>query len=199
MIWQGWHPTVDKVIDRIPWVRCYSNVAGRALDTWTFQDRVTLVGDAGHTHGGAFAAGVSLAIDDAYCLSLALDEIFPPSTALGVEDTSVDKIRQALDLYESTRRPHTAKVLEIVHANKDKSRKLVEKRLNGQAETDEEFRKRYAARPNPVWLNEHDVEAAFRKVVQEKKALENLRFVSLVNEKSIIAPVVTVTESGLQI
>ncbi len=175
-------------------------MAGRALDNWTFEGRVTLVGDAGHTHGGAFAAGASLAVDDAYCLSLALDEVFPPTSSSSDSETvSVEKIRRALDLYESTRRPHTAKVLDIVHANKDKSRKLVERRLNGQPETDEEFRQRYAGRPNPVWLNEYDVEAAFREVVEAKRVVEDLKNVSLVSEKTVISPVVMVTESEVQI
>ncbi|KAG9788873.1 hypothetical protein KCU88_g1632, partial [Aureobasidium melanogenum] len=69
---KDWHPVIPKIIDRVPWVRRYANVAGSALDQWSFQDRVTLLGDAAHTHGGAFAAGASLAIDDAYTLQWVL-------------------------------------------------------------------------------------------------------------------------------
>lgn len=168
LIIQDWNPVVPRIIERIPWVRRYANVAGRALDHWSFEDRVILLGDAAHTHGGAFAAGASLAIDDAYALSLALDEVFSPTTGRRGEKALLDQIHRVLDLYESTRRPHTAKVLAIVHENRQQSRARTERRQAGQAETDEEFRNRVSGRSDPAWLNEHDVETAFRKVVQEK-------------------------------
>jgi salicylate hydroxylase len=96
----------------VPWVRQYANVAGAELEHWSFEDRVTLLGDAAHTHS-AFAAGVGLAIDDAYALGLAFDHVFPPSVAIGA--VTPIRIREVFDLYEATRRPHTGKVLAVVH------------------------------------------------------------------------------------
>lgn len=43
---------------------------------------------------------------------------------------------------------------------------------SGKQETDEELRKRIAARPDMVWLTEHDVDAAFQNVVRDE-AVDN--------------------------
>ena len=149
-------------------MRRYANVAGRALDKWSFEDRITLLGDAAHTHGGAFAAGAALAIDDAYALSLALDHVFPSGSEVGVGPIDPSHIALALDLYETTRRPHSARVLAIVHENRRKALIRQKNRANGQPESDEEFRSRFANRTDPVWLTEHDVEQAFENVLSEK-------------------------------
>lgn len=128
---------------------------------------MTLLGDAAHTHGGAFAAGAGLAIDDAYALGRAFDVVFPPSSTL-VGKVSPAQIHRVFDLYESTRKPHTDKVLAIVHDNRAKSAARFKEKFSGHPESDEEFRKRLTSRGDPVWLNEHDVEAAFQKVLAEK-------------------------------
>ena len=166
---QDWHPVVPQIIDRIPWVRRYANFTGRELDQWSFDDRVTLLGDAAHTHGGALAAGAALAIDDAYALSLAFDEIFPPSQHLGHDMLGPQLIRRIFDLYESIRRPHTAKVLAHVHDSQAKARHRLEQKLAGRPESDEYFRRRMVERSDPVWLTEHDVEGAFRKVAAQQR------------------------------
>ncbi|KAK4942325.1 hypothetical protein LTR10_017932 [Elasticomyces elasticus] len=163
-----WHPVVGQIIDRVPWVRRYCNVAGRALDHWSFNDRVTLLGDAAHTHGGAFAAGVSLAIDDAFALALAFDEIYPPALAPAIGVASPKLIGQVFDLYETTRKPHAAKVLAHVHEGRSKARARLDKHRHGTPESDADFRTRMANRGDPVWVNEYDVEAAFRQVVITK-------------------------------
>ncbi|KAL2419670.1 hypothetical protein ABEF95_002784 [Exophiala dermatitidis] len=168
---KDWHPVIPKIIDRVPWVRRYANVAGSALDQWSFQDRVTLLGDAAHTHGGAFAAGASLAIDDAYTLSLALNEAFPPSQVFEEPAVDPDRIGRAFDRYERLRRPHTAKVLTQVHDSRAKARKRFDNKLAGIAESDSDFRKRVADRPDPVWLTEHDAERAFREAVAADRLL----------------------------
>ena len=162
---QHWNPVIPKIIERIPWVRRYANVVGRALEQWSFEDRVTLLGDAAHTHGGAFAAGAALAIDDAYALSLAFDEILPPDGRVD-EPVSPETLGRILGLYEATRRPHTAKVLDIVHQTREKARV---RKSTGLVESDEEFRHRVAHRLDPVWLTEHDVEAAFEKVAVQRR------------------------------
>lgn len=170
--WQHWNPVVEQIIERVPWVRRYCNVAGRELDHWSFCDRVTLLGDAAHTHGGAFAAGVSLAIDDAFALALAFDEVFPPAWAPTIDVASPELIGQVFDLYETTRKPHTAKVIAFVYETRAKARARLEKRRAGTPESDAEFRKRMANRGDPVWVNEYDVESAFRRVVADREAVQ---------------------------
>ncbi len=116
---------------------------------------MTLIGDAAHAHGGAYATGGSLAIDDAYALYLSLISVFPVSA---LETPSLKEIRKALDLYESTRRPHAEKLLKLVHAGNNAK---VEKIRNGKGETDEQLRERAAKASNTAWLHEHDVFKAF--------------------------------------
>lgn len=134
------------------------------LPSYTFLNgRVALIGDAAHPHGGAFATGGSLAIDDAYALSLALFNVFPPAAnATGALPSSEELVR-ALSLYERTRKPHTTRLLEVVHAQNEKSK---ERLRSGVVETDEQLRERMKNRADPSWLHDHDVEAAFRAVLE---------------------------------
>ncbi|EXJ86837.1 hypothetical protein A1O3_03791 [Capronia epimyces CBS 606.96] len=162
----SWNSLVLAIIDRIPWVRSYTNIAGRVLDQWSFEDRVTLLGDAAHTHGGAFAAGAALAIDDAYALSLAFEEVFPSSGGIVPQKSVPDQLLRVFDLYEAVRKPHSSKLLAIVEAHRRNNLSQLAKRRSGHGETDEEFRKRYTARMDATWLAEHDVEATFRKHVE---------------------------------
>jgi salicylate hydroxylase len=80
---------------------------GDALLNWVFGSRVTLVGDAAHAHGGAFAAGGSLALDDSLALGLAFEEVFSSSKAT----FSPENINKALGLYSQIRQLHTAGVV----------------------------------------------------------------------------------------
>jgi salicylate hydroxylase len=136
------------------------------LEHWNFEDRVTLLGDAAHTHGVAFAAGVGLAIDDAYALGLAFEHVFPPSVAIGAVPPT--RIREVFALYEATRRPHTSKVLAVVHEARAKTADRLQNLFAGEPVTDEDFRHRLTHRGDPVWVNEHDVGAAFKKVLEER-------------------------------
>ncbi|KAL4880253.1 hypothetical protein BJY04DRAFT_219256 [Aspergillus karnatakaensis] len=95
---KDWAPVIPKIISRIPSVRQYANVAGPELEGWTFADRVTLLGDAAHTHGSAFAAGVGLAIDDAYALGLAFDHVLPPDVVNTTGVVSVDRVGEIFEL-----------------------------------------------------------------------------------------------------
>jgi len=118
-----------------------------------FGDRATLIGDAAHAHGGAFATGGSLAIDDAYAFYLALSSVFPVTAT---RMPSPEEIRRALRLYEATRKPHADRLLAVVHAaNKAKAARF------GTQERDEELRARAAKGSNTIWLHEHDVVKAF--------------------------------------
>ena len=143
-----------------PSVRFYPNYScSTYLDTWLFRDRVTLIGDAAHAHGGAHATGGSLAIDDAYTLSLALHSIFPMTAT---RKPSTEEISRALKLYETIRKPHAERLLKVVHEG---NRKRIEKLRSGRAETDEELRGRARKGTGTNWLHEYDVVGAFEEVV----------------------------------
>jgi salicylate hydroxylase len=118
------------------------------------------VGDAAHTHGGSFAAGGSLALDDSLALGLAFKHIF--SSHSSNLPFSQENIRRAFSLYDQTRRPHTARLLSIVHG-------LISRKAPSYAtpeEEDEALRARMKSRPDLQWLSEHDVEKAFAQVVK---------------------------------
>ena len=155
---------VKALVNSTPYTRIYPNYAGEPLPTWVFDSRVTLVGDAAHTHGGAFAAGGSLAIDDAYALFLAFRHALGSSRAQKPKEYEV---RAALALYDETRRPHTERLLTIVL-----------KGIGGQAtntDSDEVLVERVRNKPNTTWLSEHDVEKAFQSVLQKRSVTgENL-------------------------
>ncbi|KAE8324243.1 hypothetical protein BDV39DRAFT_208089 [Aspergillus sergii] len=166
--YKDWHPSVHSLVEATPYTKVYPNVAGAPLDQWTFFDRVALLGDAAHTHGGAFAAGGSLAIDDAYCFSLALFYIFPPTAT---EKPSPEKLKDVFRLYEATRKPHVDKVLRKVHEVIKDQKKSVER---GSTETDDELRERVRTRFDPWWISEHDVEAAFWGSVKKLEFISHL-------------------------
>lgn len=130
-------------------------MAANGLQTWVLGDgRVTLAGDAAHAHGGAFAAGGSLALDDAWAFAASILHIFPVKATRLPTDA---EIATALRLYEKTRKSHTDRVIRTVHeGNKRKVDRI------GKQETDEELRARMKNREDSSWLHEHDVENAFR-------------------------------------
>lgn len=158
---QDWHPAVRSLIKATPYTRLYPNMAGRPLDTWTFSQRVTLAGDAAHTHGGAFAAGGSLAIDDAYALFLALNHVWPAAVAKSRKPT-IEQLAEVFRLYEATRKPHIDKILGAVHLQVIGQKPKTENLEGGNTETDEMLEERVRNRPDPSWISEHDVESAFQ-------------------------------------
>lgn len=115
------------------------------------------MGDAAHTHGGANAAGGSLAIDDAYALFLSLRHVFPLSASTKPSLADIDR---ALNHYEKTRRPHTERLLKGVLSNASKR----------PITTDEVLIERMTNRPSTTWLSEHDVEAAFKDVLHKEES-----------------------------
>jgi salicylate hydroxylase len=128
-----------------------------------FNSRVTLVGDAAHAHGGAFAAGGSLALDDAFALGLAFKHFFESQPGGAEGPISSSGVEKALQLYSKTRQPHTDRLLRIVHSQVDSK-----PTGSGSAEgEDAKLIERIRNRPNTEWLSEHDVEAAFKKVVED--------------------------------
>ncbi|RSL83053.1 hypothetical protein CDV31_016877 [Fusarium ambrosium] len=164
-IYKDWNPTIRAFIEAAPYVRLFPNYAGAALDTWSFSNRVTLVGDAAHTHGGAFAAGGSLAIDDAYALSRALNHVWPASSTHTAKPTKAE-IAEVFRIYEATRQPHVNRLLSVVHKNLAGQKANIER---AKTETDEQLRQRVAQRMDPSWISEHDVESAFEQVIEKEE------------------------------
>ncbi len=125
-----------------------------------------MIGDAAHAHGGAHATGGSLAIDDAYAFSLALESAFPLNST---HKPSADEIGQAITLYEATRKPHADKLLNIVRAANAARAARVE-----NPETDAELRTRAAKGSNTTWLHEHDVVKAFEETLKRSEAQQEV-------------------------
>ncbi|EFQ34384.1 hypothetical protein CGRA01v4_13838 [Colletotrichum graminicola] len=161
--YKGWHRLVRDIIDATPAdsVKVYPNASAHGLESWVMGGgRVTFAGDAAHAHGGAFAAGGSLAIDDAWAFASAVRHVYPASAT---EVPAAGEIARALRLYQKTRKAHTDRVLETVHStNRSKVARL------GVDETDEGLRARMKNRVEPVWIHEHDVEAVFRQVLADE-------------------------------
>ncbi|KAK7431270.1 hypothetical protein QQZ08_002041 [Neonectria magnoliae] len=154
--YKDWSLQIRSIIDAIPYTRVYPNVAAHGLDTWVLGNgKVTLAGDAAHAHGGAFAAGGSLALDDAWAFGASIRHVFPENA---IKLPSDKDLATALKLYERTRKAHTDRLIKIVHeGNKKKVERL------GQTETDEELRARMKSRVDPSWIHEHDVAAVFQQ------------------------------------
>lgn len=164
---------VKSLTEITPAIRFYPNFScGSELPSWVFDGRVTLIGDAAHAHGGAFATGGSLAIDDAYAFYLALTSIFPVTA---IHKPSSNQIANALRLYEATRKPHAGKLLKIVLAsNKSKISKLV----SGKLESDDELRERAAKGSSTAWLHEHDVVKAFEDTLRHQSHKDSPRLLT---------------------
>ena len=94
---QGWHTTVQAMLDAIPSDACYqwSLYDHSPLDTWSSR-AVTLLGDAAHATLPFMASGAALAIEDARILQRALSQ--------------ADSIDAGLHLYQFNRLQRTAKV-----------------------------------------------------------------------------------------
>ncbi|KIM94710.1 hypothetical protein OIDMADRAFT_60487 [Oidiodendron maius Zn] len=161
-----WNPVVKSLVDITPSIRFFPNFScGSSLPTWVFGSRATLIGDAAHAHGGAFATGGSLAIDDAYAFYLSITFVFPVTAT---QKPSPTEIQKALELYEATRKPHADRLLKTVHAAIQAKRATV---AAGTFETDQELRERAAKGSNTTWLHEHDVVKAFEETLRRERLL----------------------------
>lgn len=162
--YKDWNPTIRALTQLTPYTTLYPNFAGDALPTWVFKSRATLIGDAAHAHGGAFAAGGSLALDDALALGLAFKHAFNPSSTQ--PSHPVENIDKALRLYSKTRQPHAARLLRIVHNQIGHGPRV---NLTPEEE-DAALVAKMKSRPDTAWLSEHDVEAAFAATVEQLEA-----------------------------
>ncbi|KAI0845948.1 FAD/NAD(P)-binding domain-containing protein [Daldinia vernicosa] len=162
--YKDWSPLVRQIVDAVPSTRIYPNAAAHPLETWVLgSGKVTLAGDAAHAHGGAFAAGGSLALDDAWAFVSSILYVLPENATRKPNDAEILK---ALRIYEKTRKPHTDRVMSVVHQNnKNKVARYSQAR---ELETDEQLRTRIKNRVDPSWIHEHDVQAAFAQAVADE-------------------------------
>lgn len=132
--------------------------------------RIALLGDAFHPHGGALAAGGSLAIDDSIALFLSLQHVQQlklksPGTNSNTNGQarnrlSAVELSRALDIYEATRLPHVSRVFDVV----ERMREGVARPGN---QWDEEKIQMWArTKKEVVWLHEHDVHKAFEQALK---------------------------------
>lgn len=168
---QDWNPIVRGVANAAPYIKTYPMYAVTPLDSFTFDGRVALLGDAAHAHGGGVAISGSLAINDACAFTLALTYVWPPADDASTPtdappEPTQEQLSKALALYDETRRPLVNRLLAGVYALAEKRRWMAGKKTaDGQGETDELLRARITNRPDLSWLTEHDVEAEFGRVV----------------------------------
>jgi salicylate hydroxylase len=168
--YKNWNPIVKALTELTPYTRLYPNYAGEALPTWVLAARATLVGDAAHTHGGAFAAGGSLALDDSFALALALRHAVSLAQPEAFNN-GPSNVRRALELYDQTRRPHTERLLEIVHGQINKKPEV----YGSPEEENLALISKMTNRPDTTWLSEHDVVEAFQRVLGNQQAIRNER------------------------
>jgi salicylate hydroxylase len=164
--YKDWSPLVKGIVEATPQVRIYPNTMAHVLDSWLFRctdsdgTRITLAGDAAHAHGGAFAAGGSLALDDAWAFAASIRHVFRK------DETDLpplqERIEVALKLYEKTRKAHTDRLMKVVYDGNKKKVGQIEK-----VETDEELRARMKSRGDTSWMHEHDVVAEFQKALHD--------------------------------
>ncbi|KAI0152172.1 salicylate 1-monooxygenase [Hypoxylon sp. NC0597] len=168
--YKDWSPLVRQIIDAVPYTRIYPNAAAHPLETWVLGNgKVTLAGDAAHAHGGAFAAGGSLALDDAWAFAASILHVFPEDATRKPTDAEILK---ALRIYERTRKPHTDRVMSVVHENNVK--KLARYGQDREPETDEQLRARIKSRVDPTWIHEHDVQAAFAEALAAEAVVDRV-------------------------
>lgn len=135
-----------------------------------------LIGDAGHPHGGAFAAGGTMGIEDGYTLGLCLGHAFscthwtesdpgsgssPASGAgAGVGVSVQARIRWAWDAFNKIRHGHVTRLIQAAEILRARRRAD-----EGTLLEDEEIVRRVHARQNVGWLAENDTEGNAKRVM----------------------------------
>lgn len=108
------HPRVQAILEACPAAHKWALVERAPMPRWR-GDRVTLLGDACHPMTPYMAQGAATAVEDGAVLSRALE---------GVDHSDINS---ALDIYESARKPRTARIQQISRLNDmDKIRAEIE-------------------------------------------------------------------------
>lgn len=129
--------------------------------------------------GGAFAVGGSLAIEDAFALSLFLSSSLPPAS-LPIPSTLTPSppttppsrrpsLSHALSQFSLLRTPHLQRVVadaNAFRASKDRRNDL------GLKMTEEEIRKAVLERVGTEWIGENDVEGQWKEMIAAEEERE---------------------------
>ncbi|KAJ4472458.1 hypothetical protein C8J55DRAFT_434517 [Lentinula edodes] len=160
-----WNPWITDLLDRIPpnSLRVHPGWASNQVPPPpVYAGRIVLLGDAFHPHGGALAAGGSLAIDDSIALFLSLQHVQQSSTSSTSSSSSSD-LSHALGLYASTRLPHAGRVFSVVERMRENVAKP------GRLWDEEKIQEWARDKKDVVWLHEHDVHKAFVDVLNSER------------------------------
>jgi salicylate hydroxylase len=134
---EGWHPTIQTVIDAIDRDGCYRYALNdRApVDNWSM-GRATLLGDAAHPTLPYLASGAAMAIEDGAVLARCL--------------TACPSVPQALRTYQDSRMDRTARVVRESAGNRDLYR------IEDEDEMRRAFQAMNMSKSRSEWLYSYD-------------------------------------------
>jgi salicylate hydroxylase len=144
----------------------YPDYHGPEIPTLVAGDgRVVFIGDAAHPHGGAFAAGGTCSVEDAYTVMRAVDHVQQKAQ---VGRLSREELADAFDIYNECRYAHTLRVMKAAEAVRAERRANAGRRLS-----DEEIKENAMKRGYFNWLALNDTEGVFQKVVAARGSLQS--------------------------
>ncbi|KAF9072808.1 FAD/NAD-P-binding domain-containing protein [Rhodocollybia butyracea] len=172
-VYKDWHPSITALLDRVPpgSMRVHPGRGSNEIPVPVHAGRIALLGDAFHPHGGALAAGGSLAIDDSIALFLSLQYVqqlklkSPNTNGITGRQTpslklSASELSRALDLYAATRLSHVSRVFDVVERMKEGVARP------GKRWDEEKIQMWARNKTEVVWLHEHDVHKAFEDAIE---------------------------------
>jgi len=147
----GWHPTVCKLISACKGTRKFALYYSDPFDHWT-DGRIALLGDAAHPMLSFFAQGSGQAVEDAAILARCLSRV------------DRDGVEQALALYEAIRRPRASAIQQDANGRRElyhfPDGPLQEARDERLAQAD-------PMRANS-WVYEYDADAEFEELTERE-------------------------------
>lgn len=162
-LYANWNPTIAAIAERTPAVRVYTDINGPALPSHVFGDgRVVLIGDAGHPHGGAYAAGGTMSVEDAYTLYRALDHAQRSDSAGPRRRLDRTALRWAFGTFDAARITHTTRVIDLANETRRKR-----ERNRGVKAPDDVLRAGVATRPDVSFLANNDTKAVIERTIAE--------------------------------
>jgi salicylate hydroxylase len=136
-IFEGWHPTIQTVIDAIDRDGCYRYALNNRppVDNWSTA-RVTLLGDSAHPTLPYLASGAAMAIEDGAVLTRCLE--------------AAASVPEALQLYQASRIERTGKVVLESTENRDIYR------IEDEGEMRRAFQEKNMDKTRTQWLYSYD-------------------------------------------
>jgi salicylate hydroxylase len=135
--YEGWHPTIQTVIDAIDKDSCYRYALNNRppVSNWS-TERATLLGDSAHPTLPYLASGAAMAIEDSAVLARCLEDCA--------------SIPEALQLYQRNRIDRTARVV----IESTESRALY--RIEDEEEMRKAFHEKNLSKARAEWLYSYD-------------------------------------------